>query len=282
MIYQIEVVLKSGLPDPIGAYVKQDIIEFGVTGIDDVRFASIYVLDGELVEGDVDIISREILSDKTVQKYSINKSLEIFKNDKHQVVTVFLKPGVMDPVESSLLKAINDFGFRINSVRTGRKYYLKGNISQKDILRLSSKIFANNVIENVFVGHKMLTEIPDAFPYSFKLDAISLIDVSDDGLLKISKNRNLSLNLYEMKTIRDYSLKQQRSLTDIELETIAQTWSEHCKHKTLRGLIKYQLKSTDGKITTQKIDNLLKQTVMRVTNELNKQWCISVFKDNAG
>ncbi|MFH1232170.1 MAG: phosphoribosylformylglycinamidine synthase subunit PurL, partial [Planctomycetota bacterium] len=277
-----EVVLKSGLPDPIGASVKQDIIEFGVTGIDDVRFASIYVLDGELVEGDVDIISREILSDKTVQKYSINKPLEIFKNDKHQVVTVFLKPGVMDPVESSLLKAINDFGFRINSVRTGRKYYLNGNISQKDIPRLSSKIFANNVIENVFVGHKMLTEIPDAPPYSFKLDTISLIDVPDDGLLKISKNRNLSLNLYEMKTIRDYSLKQQRSLTDIELETIAQTWSEHCKHKTLRGIIKYQEESAGGKITTQKIDNLLKQTVMRVTNELNKQWCISVFKDNAG
>jgi phosphoribosylformylglycinamidine synthase II len=282
MIYQIEVVLKSGLPDPIGASVKQDIIEFGVTGVNDVRFASVYVLDGDLMLNDVDSISREILADGTIQKYSINKPTVISKDDSYQAITVFLKPGVMDPVETSLLKAINDFGFRINSIKTGRKYYLSGSCSEKDILRLSSKIFANSVIEDVFTGHKILTEIPVASPYSFKLDKIALIDVSDDILLEISKKRNLSLNLDEMKTIRDYSLKQKRSLTDIELETIAQTWSEHCKHKTLKGLIKYEGESGDGLVRTQKIDNLLKQTVMRVTDELNKSWCISVFKDNAG
>ena len=76
-----------------------------------------------------------------------------------------------------------------------------------------------------------------------------------------------------MKAVKNYFKKKKRNPTDIELETIAQTWSEHCKHKTFRGIINY-----NGK----KIDNLLKQTVIKATNQLNKPWCVSVFTDNAG
>ncbi len=46
----------------------------------------------------------------------------------------------------------------------------------------------------------------------------------------------LSLNLQEMKAIQSYFDRQGRNPTDIELETIAQTWSEHCKHKTFSGV----------------------------------------------
>jgi phosphoribosylformylglycinamidine synthase II len=80
-----------------------------------------------------------------------------------------------------------------------------------------------------------------------------------------------------MRTIRDYFRKLKRDPTDCELETIAQTWSEHCKHKTFRGRIEYRDK--DKKLN---IKNLLKSTVMKVTDELNKPWCVSVFKDNSG
>jgi len=282
MLYQIEVALKPNIPDPIGAGVKQDIIDFGIKTVSDVRFASIYVLDAELSPSEVETIAGKILSDQTVHQFSSRKPLELFKEAKHAVVTVFLKPGVMDPVEASALKAITDLGFKINAVRTGRKYFLKGNISQNDIKRIASKLFANEVIENIFIGHKVLTAIPSAPPYSFKLETVPILDVNDELLVKISKDRCLSLNLAEMKTISNYFMSQKRNPTDIELETIAQTWSEHCKHKTLKGLIKYQETQPDGTIRTQVIDNLLKQTVMKVTNELNKPWCISVFKDNAG
>ena len=282
MLYQIEVALKPLIPDPIGAGVRQDIIDFGIKTISDVRFASIYVLDAELSPNEVDTIAGKILSDQTVHQYSFKKPIELFKSTKHSVVTVFLKPGVMDPVEASALKAITDLGFKINAVRTGRKYFLKGNISRNDINRVASKLFANEVIENIFIGHKIMTAIPSAPPYSFKLETISIINAHKESLIKISKERCLSLNLEEMKTISGYFASQKRNPTDIELETIAQTWSEHCKHKTLKGLIKYQETQPDGTVRTQVIDNLLKQTVMKVTNELNKPWCISVFKDNAG
>jgi phosphoribosylformylglycinamidine synthase len=65
------------------------------------------------------------------------------------------------------------------------------------------------------------------------------------------------------------------------LETLAQTWSEHCNHKTFRGLIEYKEK-TNGKFKKQVINNLLKSTIMKATSELNKPWCVSVFHDNSG
>jgi len=97
----------------------------------------------------------------------------------------------------------------------------------------------------------------------------------------------LSLSIAEMRTLQTYFRDQQRDPTDIELETLAQTWSEHCKHKTLTGIIEYQETGTSrpalcapGK--TRTYNNLLKETVFRATQELKKKWCISVFQDNAG
>jgi len=100
-----------------------------------------------------------------------------------------------------------------------------------------------------------------------------ILKANNEKLLEISKKGLLSLNLAEMKAVQAYFKKKKRNPTDIELETIAQTWSEHCKHKAFRGIITY-----NGK----KIDNLLKQTVIKATKEINKKWCVSVFTDNAG
>jgi phosphoribosylformylglycinamidine synthase subunit PurSL len=106
---------------------------------------------------------------------------------------------------------------------------------------------------------------------------VPLLDASDDDLERISREGTLSLNLDEMRTIRAHFAEQGRDPTDVELETIAQTWSEHCVHKTFRGLIDY---TENGK--TETIDNLLRSTVARATHELDRDDCLSVFHDNAG
>lgn len=106
---------------------------------------------------------------------------------------------------------------------------------------------------------------------------IPILTASDKALLQLSKDNVLSLSLAEMKTIQAYFRGVKRDPTDVELETIAQTWSEHCKHKTLTGTIEF---THDGRRKTY--HNLLKETVFRATKELDKPWCISVFKDNAG
>jgi len=110
-----------------------------------------------------------------------------------------------------------------------------------------------------------------------KVNVIPILDADDEELMRISREGLLSLNLAEMRTIQNYFLRLGRNPTDVELETIAQTWSEHCVHKTFRGLIEY----TDEN-GTELIDNLLKSTIMRATFEINKPWCVSVFSDNAG
>src|SRR5207244_1231856 len=84
--------------------------------------------------------------------------------------------------------------------------------------------------------------------------------------------------LAEMRTIQSYFREQGRDPTDAELETLAQTWSEHCSHKTLKGRIDFNGRG---------IDNLLKETIFGATAEIRrrlgtKDWCVSVFEDNAG
>ena len=109
------------------------------------------------------------------------------------------------------------------------------------------------------------------------VQTIPLLDASDAELERISREGTLSLNLTEMRAIQAHFADKGRDPTDVELETIAQTWSEHCVHKTFRGLIEY----TEGG-RTETIDNLLRSTVARATHELDREDCLSVFHDNAG
>lgn len=102
---------------------------------------------------------------------------------------------------------------------------------------------------------------------------IEIMGRNEKELMDISKKFMLALNIEEMKKIRDYFKKIGRNPKDIELETLAQTWSEHCVHKTFKGVIEH-----GGK----KIDGLLKSYIAKATKELNFPWCVCVFEDNAG
>ncbi|MBI5253863.1 MAG: phosphoribosylformylglycinamidine synthase subunit PurL, partial [Euryarchaeota archaeon] len=102
---------------------------------------------------------------------------------------------------------------------------------------------------------------------------MNILSTSDRRLLNLSRERQLFLNLEEMRAIKEHFARLGRNPTEVELETLAQTWSEHCAHKTFKGTILTE----EGKI-----DNLLKSTIARVTRELSLPWCFSVFEDNAG
>ncbi|MCK4477535.1 phosphoribosylformylglycinamidine synthase subunit PurL [Candidatus Bathyarchaeota archaeon] len=107
----------------------------------------------------------------------------------------------------------------------------------------------------------------------FEIHEIKILDTNDKQLLRISQELSIGLNLEEMKAVKKYFSKKGRNPTDIELQTIGQTWSEHCFHKTFKGNI----------ITDKgKIQNLFKTYIAKATSELNQPWCISVFEDNAG
>jgi phosphoribosylformylglycinamidine synthase II len=102
---------------------------------------------------------------------------------------------------------------------------------------------------------------------------INTKDASDDEMVEVACELGLCLSLEEMKAIQTHFKRQKRNPTDIELQTIAQTWSEHCYHKTFKGKIR---------LPDREIDSLFKTYIAKATRELNPQWCFSVFEDNAG
>ena len=107
---------------------------------------------------------------------------------------------------------------------------------------------------------------------------IEILNADDAELMRISREGTLSLNLNEMQTIQTHFGALGRNPTDVEIETLAQTWSEHCVHKTFKSIILY---SEDGKEAEQ-IDGLFPTYIQRATEEIDKPWCVSVFSDNAG
>ena len=107
---------------------------------------------------------------------------------------------------------------------------------------------------------------------------IPILNADADELLRISQEGLLSLNLAEMQVIQAYFAELERNPTDVELETIAQTWSEHCVHKTFKSMIEYAEKGRK----TELIDGLFKTYIQQATQEIDAEWCVSVFTDNAG
>ncbi len=107
----------------------------------------------------------------------------------------------------------------------------------------------------------------------FKLYEVNILDADDEQLVAISRELGVGLSLEEMKAVKKHFSEKGRNPTDVELQTIGQTWSEHCYHKTFKGNI----------VTNKgRIQSLFKTYIARATSELNPSWCISVFEDNAG
>ena len=269
-MHRITVSIKAGLPDPRGESLQKDIQDLGITAAVKARVSDIYLLEGDLAEAEVQRICQELLCDPVVQQYSYNETSPPTDKDV-QVIEVAHNPGVMDPVEESVKKGIRDLGIRaVESVKTAKRYFLQGDLSSEAITTICDKLLVNPVIQHVVRGQEMVT-LPSAI-YNFSIETIPLSRMNDEELLELSKNR-LWLNLEEMERVQDHFSKLGRDPTDAELETLAQTWSEHCVHKTFRAKIK---------LGDTVIDNLIKSTLMRVTTELDKPWCLSVFRDNAG
>jgi len=271
-LFRIEVSVKPSFPDPEGDRLEKDIRDIGIRTVEQVRVSDVYLLDGQLDEGEMGRIGRELLADPVVEDFCWGEgSLSGIQETDAHVVEVAYNPGVADPVAGSVSKAMRDLGIAtVTSVKTARKYSLSGDLSEEVLQSICNRLLVNNLVQHV-VTRSEVVGLPST-NYEFALTTVDLLGLDDEGLMKLSKDR-LWLNLGEMTRIKDYFSRLGRNPTDVELETLAQTWSEHCIHKTFKSKIKL------GRLV---VDNLLKSTVMKVTEELKKPWCLSVFRDNAG
>ena len=162
----------------------------------------------------------------------------------------------------------------VTRAATGQRYVLQGALDDADLHTLARRLLANPVIQRYALG-EIEPSFPQAAEASEQVEIIALRELDDAELLALSRDRRAALDLAEMQAIQAHFRAEGRDPTDVEFETLAQTWSEHCVHKTFKARIEitsYQLP----------IDGLLNTFIRSATNEINAPWVISAFEDNAG
>ncbi|MBI1730761.1 phosphoribosylformylglycinamidine synthase subunit PurL [Candidatus Acetothermia bacterium] len=295
MARRIEVAFKPDYRDALGQSTRKRIhADLGIE-LSDVRTVEVYTLEGTLTDEDTTFLGRELFCDKVNQICSTEEPL-LKKLPWDWCIEVGYKPGVMDAVGLTASAEVNDLIDRDVETFSSRQYLLSGKLNKKQVEKIAKDMLANELIERFSIlekrswDGKIEADIPRVrLQHQPTIQTINL-DVPDNELVRISKERLLALNLEEMQSVRDYfkahakereKLKLSNAPTDVEIETLAQNWSEHCKHKIFRGLIEYHDEETGR---TEIINSIFKTYIQGATKELSKKidWLVSVFEDNAG
>ncbi len=267
-MHRVEVCLKEQLPDARGQGLVRDIHDLGMNTVSDVCVRDVYWLDAELNPDELKLICRSLLANPVTQHYRLGPKAKT--EPGLYSVEVAYNAGVADPVEETAMKAVLDLGVdSVRAIKTAKRYLISGQLGKDQLETICNRLLVNPIIQHV------VAEKPVVFPenprYSFKLEHIDLLTVDQSQRCQIAQQFGFSTD--ELQAITGYFKNLGRNPTDVELETLAQTWSEHCVHKTFKSKIYF-----NGTV----IDNLLKSTIVKATEELDKPWCLSVFEDNAG
>ena len=294
---RFEVSPKAGQIDPFAQGVLREARALGFTP-ESVTFRQIYFVapkgDQPLTSAHTDLIARSLLADAVAEQAVLGAAAP---QVGVQVIEVHPLPGVMDPVAQTVEMAIADVIGISATVTTGKRYDILG-LTSEQADTLARTALSNSVIQKVYRQPVETKPEPKAVSHDRSPAEVAIRTLSDEQLVKLSREAHLFLSLEEMQAIQAEYRRLNRDPRDIELETLAQTWSEHCVHKTLKSRVLYtppkQGESLDfaGRAGhtvqhdgTVRIENLLKSTVAQATFDLIDQgvdWTLSVFKDNSG
>jgi len=291
-LWQIDIYPADEQVDREAARTSEEIAELGLGEDVTVSFARSFLVQGEFALEEANRLAETLLCDSVTERSVVaiagQDTLMEPPSDQTTVVHVLPKPGVMDPVAASTVGAAQDAGFDVDAVRTMRKYWL-GDVDEQTLESICRRALSNDAIEQVVVGALEMDQLDVGAPSEFQLVTVPIRQLDDEGLNRLSREGQLYLTLVEMQTIQKHFESLGRDPTDIELESIAQTWSEHCSHKTLAGRIHYSGPGDDGTPDgdERQYENMLKETIFAATQTIRKNlgdddWCVSVFKDNAG
>ncbi len=303
MAWRIVVGLKEGVVDARGERIQKELSQHMGIELESVRTLDVYTVDAKLSDAEVEAAAAGPFCDPVIQESAINRPLA---QDFDMLVEVGYRPGVTDNVGRTAREAIQYQTGRPfaggEGVYTSVQYLLKGKIDKDQAELITRDFLANALIQRwIILGSDELdpeTGVAVTIP-RVSADSVPCVQemnlaVSDEALLQISRDGMLALNLEEMLTlqayVRDPEVIARREkvglgaqLTDVELEALAQTWSEHCKHKIFSARIEYM--DENGK--QEVIDSIFKTYIVGATSVIRKakgedDFCLSVFKDNAG
>ncbi len=306
-VHRIEVSSRPGQRDALAEQAMRTLQQAaGDAAPRDLHAARIFLIEGVLTSAQIARVADELLTDPVTQQCVVGAST----SPEAAVVEVHPLPGVMDPDAEAVEQAIAAMLGITVSVRTGVRFDMY-EISAQQSKQLAMRHLSNAVIQAVLEQPYHPEAFAHGSKYELQLVDVPLRDLNEQQLTELSRQAHLFLSLEEMRAIQAQYRKLGREPRDIELETLAQTWSEHCVHKTLKSTVVYSeangesdkglprtgvgglcieamkgrpghVLNADGTIT---IHNLLKSTVAAATQELiadGIDWCLSVFVDNAG
>jgi phosphoribosylformylglycinamidine synthase len=269
-------------PDARSTALLQDAHALGLTSITEITCSDIYFIQGHATSDQLERLGREILHDPLTESIQwqvceTSGDTKIREQTAGLVVEVSLRAGVTDLVAEQIVRAAHTLSLTdINAASTGQRFVIKGaNSDGSDVRLLAERLLCNPVIQRYALGEigPALTTPAES---TRQVETIRLRGLIDEQLLAVSVERRAALDLAEMQAIQAYCESEQRDLTDVEFEMMAQTWSEHCVHKTFKARINLQ-----GKHPAV-IDNLFKETIQAATQQINAPWVRSAFTENAG
>lgn len=243
----------------------------------------LYFLQGRLDQTQIEKLCQIALADPVVADYTINAPYH--PEDVNHTIDITFLAGVTDTTAQSLIELTEILNIEgLEQVATGERILIYG--EPDDLDGLANQVFSNTVIQQYHIDGEINPPFAKVSAEDDTVEHVALTQATDEELLAISGERRLSLDLNEMRAIRDYFLGEGREPTDAELEMLAQTWSEHCVHKTFRAVIDYvgpeHGKPADSQPVEQKVNGLLKTYIRAATDAVKKDWIRSAFVDNAG
>jgi phosphoribosylformylglycinamidine synthase II len=271
--------VQSKTSDPRnGGYLK-DAHALGFRCLHSIIVQDLYFIEGQLSQEDLQQLALKLLSDPVTQSTSWIELPALLSPPEPDsvILEIALRPGVTDPVAEQLVRAAHELNFNgVHRAATGQRFIL---CFDKNVDSIStSQSIVKSLLANSVIQHWTIGEITPSFPEEIEssgaIEMIPIRNLSNDELLALSKDRRAALDLAEMQVIQNYFNKEQRDPTDVEFETIAQTWSEHCVHKTFKA----KITKDDGQV----IDSLINTYLKSATDNINAPWVISAFVDNAG
>jgi phosphoribosylformylglycinamidine synthase II len=304
MAHRIEIALRDNVRDARGERIKREIEHFLQLPVAQVRTIDVYTVDTFLSAPELAAVASGPFCDPVIQTFAIDKPTA---RGFDFLVEVGYRPGVTDNVGRTAREAVEYLTGRPfqpgEGVYTSVQYLLSGGLTPTDVERIATNLLCNTLIQRFQVLSAtayaaqggMAVYLPKVSA-AIKSEVREIdLNVSDQELMQISKDGVLALTLVEMLIIqahfRDPAVLAERTKqglsggrpTDVELEALAQTWSEHCKHKIFAGTVQYE----DEQGNKQEIRSLFKSFIQRTTSDVREKlgardFCLSVFKDNAG
>ncbi len=244
--------------DPRNGGYLNDAHALGFQHLKSIQVQDLYFIEGQLSQPDSQQLALKLLSDPVTQSVSwVELSSESAAlsppEDDSVIVEVALRPGVTDPVAEQLVRAAHELNLMgVHRAATGQRFVLcfDENVDHISASQsLAKSLLANNVIQHWTIG-EIMPSFPEEAASSGTVERIAIRELSDDRLLALSKDRRAALDLTEMQAIQNYFNQEGHDPTDVEFETIAQTWSEHCVHKTFKARIQIDspLPSGEGEV----------------------------------